>query len=389
VHSCDVVVVGGGIAGVSVAYELAADQSVTLLEREPALATQSTGRSAAMFIDSYGGLEVRILAKASRRFLTEPPPEWDRPLLTPRGAVYVGFAGDEEHVVALHDELRPLNDQVRMLDTDGCVAAWPLLRPERHPTGVQDPLAQDMDVHALHTGYVRGLRARGGTVRTSAQVVDLSSGSAGWTARLADGSQLLAPVVVDAAGAWADRVGELAGAGPRGLQPMARSIFVVDRPDLPGASGWPLVQDVGQRFYCKPEGDGLLCSPSNETPVPPGDPRPDDLLIARAIDDLATDTLLDVTHVRHRWAGLRVFAPDRVPVVGFDPHRPGLFWLAGQGGYGIQTAPATARLAAALVRGQDVPADVADLGLDVAALGPDRAALGATRTTGTDAKETA
>ena len=376
-QSCDVVVVGGGIAGVSVAYELAADLSVVLLEREAALATQSTGRSAAMFIDSYGGLEVRILAKAGRRFLDDPPGEWDRPLLTPRGAMYVGLDGDQERVVALHDELRPLNGQVRLLDTDGCVAAWPLLRPERRPTGVHDPDARDMDVHALHTGYVRGLRARGGTVRSSAPAVALAHGSDGWTVDLPDGSPVRAPVLVDAAGAWADELARQAGAVPRGLAPMSRSIFVVARPDLPGAAGWPLVQEVGQRWYAKPEGDGMLCSPSNETPVPAGDPRPDEPLIARAIDDLRADTRLEAAHVRHSWAGLRVFAPDRVPVVGFDPDRPGFFWLAGQGGYGIQTAPAAARLAAALVRGQDVPADLADLGLAAAALSPGRAALGA------------
>ena len=159
-QSCDVVVVGGGIAGVSVAYELAADLSVVLLEREAALATQSTGRSAAMFIDSYGGLEVRILAKAGRRFLDDPPGEWDRPLLTPRGAVYVGLDGDQERVVALHDELRPLNGQVRLLDTDGCVAAWPLLRPERRPDRRARPgRARHGRARAAHRVRARPARA--------------------------------------------------------------------------------------------------------------------------------------------------------------------------------------------------------------------------------------
>jgi D-arginine dehydrogenase len=380
VRANDVLVVGGGIAGVSVAYELAADRSVVLLERESALATQSTGRSAAMFIDSYGGLEVRILAKASRAFLEDPPQDWDRPLLTPRGALYVGFEGQEDDVVALHDELRPLNGQVRLLDTEGCVAAWPLLRPERRPVGVHDPDARDMDVHALHTGYVRGLRARGGTVLTSARVAAVERDGDGWKLRTVDGDEVLGHVVVDAAGAWADEVAALAGARPRGMQAMARSIFLVARPDLPGAAGWPLVQDVRQRFYAKPEGDGLLCSPSNETPVPPGDPRPDEVLVAKAIDDLAVETTLVISHVRTAWAGLRVFAPDRVPVVGADPERAGFFWLAGLGGYGIQTAAAAARLAAALVRGQDVPADLADLGLSAAAVSPGRAALEPDRT---------
>lgn len=368
----DVVVLGGGIAGASVAYELAADVSVALLEREPSLATHSTGRSAAMFIDSYGGLEVRILAKASRRFLDDPPDGWDRPLLTPRGALYVGFAGDEEAVGRLYAEVLPVNDQVRLLDSAGCRELWPLLRPEREPVGVQDPEGMDLDVHALHSGYVRGLRTRGGTVLTGRGATVPTRSHDGWVVRSRDGTQVAAGVVVDAGGAWADEVARAAGVRPVGLQPMARSIFVVARPDVPGAARWPLVQEVRQRYYLKPEGDGLLCSPSNETPVRPGDPRPDELLIAEAIDRLAADTLLDVRHVRHSWAGLRVFAPDRAPVVGYDPMHAGFFWLAGQGGYGIQTAPAIARLAAALVRGQDVPPDLLALGLTAAAVSPTR-----------------
>ena len=214
-----------------------------------------------MFIDSYGGLEVRILAKAGRRFLDDPPGEWDRPLLTPRGAVYVGFDGDQERVVALHDELRPLNGQVRLLDTDGCVAAWPLLRPERRPTGVHDPDARDMDVHALHTGYVRGLRARGGTVRSSAPAVVLAHGSDGWTVDLPDGSPVRAPVLVDAAGAWADELARQAGAVPRGLAPMSRSIFVVARPDLPGAAGGRWSRRSASAGTPSPRGTGCSARP--------------------------------------------------------------------------------------------------------------------------------
>ncbi len=372
---CDVVVVGGGIAGVSVAYELAPDVSVVLLEREHSLATQSTGRSAAMFIDSYGGLEVRILAKAGRGFLLDPPDGWDRPLLTDRGALFVGFAGQHGHVRSLYDEVLPVNDQVRLLDADECLALFPVLRPDREPVGLHDPDARDLDVHALHSGYVHGLRARGGRIVTGSGPVRPTRSGAAWVVSTASGDDVAADVVVDAAGAWADELAVAAGAEPVGVQPMARSIFVVARPDLPGADGWPLVQEVDQRYYLKPESDGLLCSPSNETPVPPGDPRPDELLVAGAIDAIADDTTLAVRHVRHSWAGLRVFAPDRAPVVGYDPTCDGLFWLAGQGGYGIQTAPAMARLAAALVRGQDVPADLATRGLTAAALSPARPSL--------------
>jgi len=374
VLSYDVVVIGAGIAGVSVAYELAADRSVAVLERERMLGAHSTGRSAAMFIDSYGGLEVRILAKASRAFLDDPPQGWDRPLLSPRGALYVGFT-QQEDVRRLYDELRTVNEQVALLDTDECVRVWPLLRQEREPTGVHDTLAMDLDVHALHTGYVRGLRARGGAIIAGTGVRAMTKDSAGWSVTTSDGTQVRAGTLVDAAGAWADEVAAMADARPVGLQPMARSIFVAARPDIDGAAGWPLVQELRQRWYLKPEGDALLCSPSNETPARAGDPRPEETLIAQAISELAADTLLAITHVRHAWAGLRVFAPDRVPVVGYDPGRTGLFWLAGQGGYGIQTAPAMARLAAALVRDQDVPADVAALGLATLSLSPARASL--------------
>jgi D-arginine dehydrogenase len=372
VESYDVLVVGGGIAGVSLAYELAADHRVGLLEREGVLAAHSTGRSAATFIESYGGVEMRALAKASRPFLDHPPAGFDQPLLTARGALFVGSDDDHALVREMYDDVRPLNNQVQLLDTDECATVCSLLRRERRPVAVLDPDAMDMDVHALHQGYARGLRHRGGTIRTTAPVRRLEPLRAGWLATTTDGSAVRARVVVDAAGAWADEVARMAGAAPVGLQPLVRSVFVVARPELPGAARWPLVHDVAARFYVKPEGDGLLCSPADETPARPGDPRPDELAIARTIEDLGEQTLLQVHEVRTSWAGLRVFAPDRVPVVGFDPRRAGLFWLAGQGGSGIQTAPAMARLAAALVRRQDVPADMAALGVTAAALSPAR-----------------
>jgi D-arginine dehydrogenase len=383
VETYDALVIGGGMAGVSIAYELAADRRVGLLDMEGTLAYHTTGRSAAMFLETYGGPVVRALARASRAFLTDPPDIVESGLLTPRPMLYTGRRGRGDAVRTLWRDVSRLVPNLELVDPSDLPRVQPLLRPEQVELALLEPGANEIDVHALHQGYVRGLRRRGGSVLTSAPVRSADARGDRWTITDGAGRTWWAPVVVNAAGAWADDVAALFGARSIGLRPLRRTAFMVDAPEGCDQADRPMIADVDDTFYVKPERGQLLCSPADETPQPPGDARPDELEIARAIDVINETTTLDVRHVRSSWAGLRSFVADRSPVVGRDPAVEGLFWVAGQGGFGIQIAPALARSGAALVRGEALPDDVASAGLTADDLAPDRAGLtrGQSRTT--------
>ncbi len=361
--TADVIVIGGGIAGVSVAYELADDRHVVLLEREPALAFHTTGRSAALFLESYGNRVIRGLTTASREFLTDPPECFDRPLLTPRPLVQFARVGRGDALRSMFAEVRTLTPDVELLTPTEAAALFGALRLETIDAALHEPGSMEIDVHALHQGYLRGLRARGGTVATSAGVAALRFSDGLWQAATADGRVTRAPIVVDAAGAWADEVGRSVGATPIGLTPRRRTVFMLATPDGLAREGLPTISDIDESFYLKPDGAQLLCSPADETPTPPSDARPDELEIARALDEIAEVTTIGSRHVRSSWAGLRSFVPDRTPVAGPDPDLPGFAWCAGQGGYGIQTCAALARVTAALIRGEHMPADVTSRGV--------------------------
>jgi D-arginine dehydrogenase len=234
-----------------------------------------------------------------------------------------------------------------------------------------EPAAMDIDVHALHQGFLRGLRARGGRVVTDAEVRSLRRRDGLWTAETTAGT-FAAPIVVNAAGAWADEVARLAGIGTVGLVPKRRTAFTIEPPEGVAPSGWPAVVDVAETFYFKPESGRLLVSPADETPMPPCDVQPDEIDVASAAARLEAATTLQVRRIAHKWAGLRSFVADKTPVAGFAPDAEGFFWLAGQGGYGIQTSPAMGRVAAALAAGRGLPPDIAARGVTEAALSPAR-----------------
>ncbi len=341
----DVLVIGAGIAGASAAFELAADAEVILLEREARPGVHSTGRSAALFSETYGNAAVRALSRASRVFLATPPDGFcDTPILRPRGALFVAGEGQRPLLEAQAAEepsayVHLTGEEVR--------ARVPILRPETTAAGLYEAGAMDIDVDALHQGFLRGLRRRGGRVVTDAGVTGLQRDAALWVAETAAGA-FAAPVAVNAAGAWADQVATLAGLDELGLQPKRRTAALVDGPDVDFAA-WPLVIDAAESWYFKPDAGRLLISPADETNCAPCDAQPEDLDVAIAADRIETATTLQIRRARHRWAGLRTFAPDRTPVCGFDRRAEGFFWLAGQGGYGIQTSPALARLTAQLV----------------------------------------
>ncbi|GLP78254.1 glycerol-3-phosphate dehydrogenase [Mycobacterium antarcticum] len=368
----DVVVIGGGIAGVSVAYELSRSVRVTLLEMEPTLAYHTTGRSAATFLETYGGEQIRTLTTASRAFFETPPEGFDAVLVTPRPLLQIALADRGHRIDHMHAAVLSLVSDAELLDEARCREAFPLLKPGAVERGLYEPRALALDVAAIHQGYVRGARSRGTEIIRTAEVTTLRRRAERWAVSTADGHVHRAPVVVNGAGAWADVVALAAGAEPVGLTPLRRTIFLVSSPLGEASRGWPNCSDVDEAFYVNPEGAQFLCSPADETHCAPSDAKPDEVEIARAIESINAVTDLNVRSVNSSWAGLRTFAPDRNLVVGADVGAPGFFWLAGQGGYGIQTAPATARLAAALVLGDSAPPDLVDRGLDVRRLAPDR-----------------
>ena len=364
----DIAVVGGGIAGASVAHELAATRSVVLLEAEPEPGTHSTARSAATWIPGHGVATVRALVTASGPRFARLAAELDAPaLLAPRAVLLVATDDDGEAALARHlAERAGEPDAAVPLDPDEARRRCPALRDVRAAAVVET--AADVDVDALHRGYLRGLRARGGTVRSRAQVVALHRDSDGWAVRLADGTVVHAGEVVDAAGAWADVVADAAGVPRIGLTPLRRTIAVARVPDparlaAPDGRLLPMVCEAADRWYFKADGTNLLVSPADETPAVPGDARPDELDVALALERVEEVTGLGLRSVVTSWAGLRSFVPDRRPVVGAWPDHPGFWFVAGQGGSGIETAPALSALAAAVITGgaADVPVDPADL----------------------------
>jgi len=367
----DVVVIGAGMAGASLAAHLSADLKVALVEREDQPGRHSTGRSAALYSETYGVKAVRAVSSASRAFFENPPEGFtDTPLISPRGALHVAREDQIEALQAFY-AAPDVAAVSQWLDEAEARRLCPIFREDQLVAGVYEPGVQDLDVNALHQGYLRMFRRNGGELILDAELVALSRSGDGWNLRTPVG-EFSAAIVVNAAGAWADTVAVLAGVKPIGLEPRRRTALLVEPPSGVDAGAWPAAMDVGEQFYFKPDAGLLLLSPADETPCAPCDVQPEELDVAIAIDRVQQATHLDVRRIRSRWAGLRTFAPDRTPVAGYDRDMPGFFWLAGQGGYGIQTAPALSRLAAALVRRDSPPTDIVAAGVNIADFSPTR-----------------
>jgi D-arginine dehydrogenase len=366
-NAADILVIGAGMAGASAAAHLAANAKVILLEAEDQPGYHSTGRSAALFSETYGPPPVNLLTRAGRRFYEERAGGLaEYPILSPRGTLVFAMPGQESLLgEAVSDP------SIRLLDASAACEIVPVLRPEKVIAAIHDPTAMDIDVHGLHTAYLRWLRQRGGHLVTGAPVTGLSRRGGIWTATTRQGD-FAAPVIVNAAGAWADPIAALAGLPPIGVVAKRRTALIVAAPPGLDIRGWPLTIDAAETGYFKPETGRLLVSPADETPVEACDVQPDDLDIAIAIERLVARTTVPVHHVERKWAGLRSFAAGGVPVVGFDPLAAGFFWLAGQGGYGIQAAEGLARTAAALIQTGRLPDDISGPGLAAATLSPAR-----------------
>ena len=370
----DFAIVGAGIAGVSAAYHLAPQKRVVILEREHVAAYHTTGRSAALHSETYGSAEIRAITVASGRFYRKPPQGFaDHPLLAPRGALTAGHAEQETALKAAAAEFAKLVPSVRWLEPAEALRHMPFFKPEAVRGGaVFEPEADDMDVASIHGGFLRGARAAGAMLRLDAEVVRLERKDGRWLIRLRDGEAIAAANVVNAAGAWADVLAALAGVAPVGLVPKRRTAFTFDSPPGLAIEHLPMAIDFDETFYFKPQVGQFLASPADETPSPPCDAQPEEMDIALAVDRIEAATTLQIRRIKNKWAGLRSFVADKNLVVGYDDAASGFFWLAGQGGYGIQTGAAAGRLAAGLALGRGLPADIAELGVAEAALSPNR-----------------
>ncbi|WP_136162045.1 NAD(P)/FAD-dependent oxidoreductase [Sphingomonas flavalba] len=355
--SADFLIVGGGVAGLSLAARLGSHGRVVVLEGEQALGYHSSGRSVTFSHYGIGNATVRALTRWSRAFFLDPPDGFS-PLCHRMPALFVATAEMLDTLATLEATTRGLSPGVERLDAEGMRALCPVLRlgDDAIVAGFADHDGLKLDADALLQGYARAARAGGGRVETDAAIEAIAHDGGAWVVTARNGRRWAAPVLVDAAGAWADGVAALAGVVPLGVTPLRRTIIVVDAPDGADTRGWPFVKSAVDDFYLMPESGRLLASPVDETPSAPCDAQPEEYDIAVAADRLAHFTTIVPRRIGHSWAGLRSFTRDRVPAAGFAPDAPGFFWLAGQGGYGLQTAPAMAEIAAALITGTPLPA---------------------------------
>ncbi|XHS78268.1 NAD(P)/FAD-dependent oxidoreductase [Burkholderiaceae bacterium UC74_6] len=366
-RTVDCLVIGAGMAGASAAAALSAHGEVVILETESQPGYHSTGRSAALYSALYGNAVVRALTRASLAYFQAPR---EHALLRLRETLFLVGAGQEPEAEAFAADA-DIRQFTHRMSADEVVARVPILQRERVAGALLDPGSADIEVDLAHQGFLRQARANGAQLQLNAPLLALEREGQHWIAHTAQGD-FRAPLIVNAAGAWADEVAAMAGVAPLGLQPLRRTAVLVDVPGGLDASSWPAVIAVDESQYFKPDAGLLLVSAADETPSPPCDAQPEELDVAIAVDRFETLTGRPVRHVRHQWAGLRVFSPDRTPVLGFEPGAPGFFWCAGQGGYGIQTSPAMGRAAAALALGQALPVDLLDLGIEAGQLSPSR-----------------
>ncbi len=367
----DFLVIGAGMAGASIAAELSKNANVLIAEMEAQPGYHTTGRSAALFVPHYGPAPVRALTRASGHFLQNPPQGFvPTNLLSPRSMLLLARTGQ----TGMLQEVLAEQGQEGMVEEAGpqkIHEIQPLLREGYAVGGLIDRGCFDIDVHALHQGYLRMARLNGARLVTNARICSLTRTGNVWDAEF-DGKIVRASVIVNAAGAWADEVGNLAGAETIGLMPKRRTGLIIEAPEGIDCTHMPATGNLDETFYLKPDGGRLMISPANEDPEPPCDVQPDEMDIAICIDRIEAAFNLNIRRIENKWAGLRSFVADKCPVAGYSSQVDGFFWLAGQGGYGIQMAPALARLAAASANGKPPPQDIIDQGLDCQAVNPAR-----------------
>ncbi len=371
-NETDVIIIGAGAVGAALAHRLAPQRRVIMLEREDQPGYHSTGRSAAHYTDVIGGTVVQALSEETRRFIDAPPERFtEYPLLRERPVLLlVGHDTDDAHFS--EESLSNLMGSILFrLDLDGCLEKCPVLKPEKVAYGLYEPTAGDIDVGAIHGGYLKAARQAGAELVCDADVTALDRRDGVWHVETRAGT-FTAPVVANCTGAWGDALAQIAGVHPVGLVPCRRTAFTFKGPDGVDCTEWPLVADDGESFYFKPEAGLMMGSLADETPSDPCDAQPEELDLAQAAENIMAWTTLEIRRFEKRWAGLRSFVDDRLPVTGWDTKAEGFFWNVGQGGAGIQTSAALSAYAAAILLDQDVPDALAAAGLTRETLSPAR-----------------
>ncbi|MGJ7545913.1 NAD(P)/FAD-dependent oxidoreductase [Variovorax sp. LT1R16] len=371
----DVVIVGGGMAGASAAFFLSQRMSVALVERENTLGHHSSGRTAAQYTLGISADTMRRMAAASQSFLERPPTDFcNGPLLTSRGCLTVARSGQEARLESIREQIESVGAKARITDAAETLALFPALRPEGVAAGVHEPDAMDLDIAALLEGYANGAKARDAVFISGEPVLSIERRNGTWQVRTAR-TTIEAPVLVNAAGAWADQVAVLAGEAPVGLKAMRRTAFNFVAEGSISPDAWPFVGNLDYQWYIRPEAGRMLGSLCDSVLTEPGEVHARDEDVAQGIANIERDTAFRVTQVQSQWAGLRTFAADRNPVVGTRAGSPGFHWLAAQGGCGILASPALAQALAASVFGDDLPSVQREFGASFAALAPDRPTL--------------
>ena len=370
----DFLVIGGGAAGASVAYELSCLGRVALVEREAQPGYHSTGRSAAVIAENYGPPGWQKLSTASRPFFENPPDGFaEYALLRPLGALFLATSDTEADLRRSETELRRRGVSCELMPATAALELCSVLKIGDYTFALYEPGCADIDANALLQGFLRLARRNGAKFLFSAEAMVIRRQDRVWQVECAK-TVLTAPILVNAAGAWADRVAELAGLPRRGITPYRRTAITFDAPIGCDFAAWPMTFDVAETWYFKPEGGRIMVSPVDKTPIEPCDCQPDEFDVATAADRIERATTMRVRHIHSRWAGLRSFAPDEEPVIGPDPVEPSFIWYAGQGGNGVMASPGGAHLAAALATGGDIPDAMKRLGITLDLISPARLA---------------
>jgi len=366
-------IIGAGIAGASIAYELAkAGRTTAILEMEDTPGYHSTGRSAAFYAPVYGNHAVRCLTKLSGQFYKSPPDGFcEHELLTPRGALFIADKNSEKKLLEFYNSVKKLSTNVKLCDLAFALNKIPALKKESVSACVWDPDSQEIDVANLLQGYLKQAKLFGAKLFVNSEIKAIQKDGLDWLITTGKNSYK-STTIINAAGAWCDRVAEIADIKPVGLQPKKRSVCTVPVKNEYEITNWPLVVDINEEFYFKPEGDALLISPADETPVEPMDAYTEQLDLAIAIDRVSKVIDVPLERISHEWAGLRSFVEDKSPVIGYEPGENGFFWFAGQGGYGIQMASGAAKLAASLLLSTPLPSELNEINFELSAVTVER-----------------